>query len=100
MARVRSRGFRIGTRIAQVVLGSAAGYLINWATLLGTLDLEIATGWSPPWLIDIWLVPLAVTFGLVAVLWSTRPNMRIALASAATSSLMTSGFFVWIFASW
>ncbi|MFE7721301.1 hypothetical protein ACFU44_19910 [Nocardia rhizosphaerihabitans] len=76
------------------MLGFAAGYLIGWATLLGTLEIEIATGWSLPWLIDIWLVPLAVTSGLVAVLWSTRPNIRIALVSAATSSLMTSGFFV------
>ncbi|MET9213369.1 MULTISPECIES: hypothetical protein [unclassified Nocardia] len=98
--RHRSRGFRIATATAQVALGCAAGYLINWATLLATLDLQIATGWNLPWLTDIWLIPLAVTLVLITALWSNHPKIRIALTAATTSSLLTSAFFVWIFATW
>lgn len=98
--RQRSRTFRIATGTTQVVLGIGAGYLINWATLLGTLNLLIAAEWELHWLLDIWFVPLAVTSGLVATLWFTRPTIRPALIAAATSSLLTTATFVWIFATW
>ncbi|MFE3543658.1 hypothetical protein ACFXK0_11845 [Nocardia sp. NPDC059177] len=97
--RRRSTGFRIVTGIAQVVLGVVAGYLINWGTALGILGVEISIDWTLPLLLDIWLVPFAVTVGVVAVLWFTLPRIRLALYSAVASSLLTSIFFTWLLSS-
>ncbi|MEV0331912.1 hypothetical protein [Nocardia sp. NPDC050717] len=96
----RSKGFRIAAAAAQIVLGVVAGYLLTWGTMIAVLQLEIATGWTLPWLMDTWLVPVAVTVGLLAVAWVTLPKLRIALVSAAVAAVTTSGFFLWIFVTW
>ncbi|WP_336085740.1 hypothetical protein [Nocardia sp. SSK8] len=96
----RSTGFRVLIGTAQVALGVVAGYLVNWGTLLGILQVEIGTGWTLPWLLDVWLLPFAVTAGIVAVLWVTLPRIRLALATALATSLLTSIFFVWLLSSW
>lgn len=96
----RSKGFRIVAALAQIVLGVIAGYLVAWGTMRAVLQLEVATGWTLPWLMDTWLVPVAVTVGLIAVAWVTLPKLRIALGAAAVSAVATSGFFLWIFLTW
>ncbi|MFC4125582.1 hypothetical protein [Nocardia rhizosphaerae] len=96
----RCNGFRIAVGIAQIVLGFVAGYLVTWATMLAVLEFEIATGWMLPWLMDTWLVPAAVTVGLVSIAWVTLPRLRIALVSAAVGTVTTSGIFLWLFVTW